>query len=303
MPDTLRDEEIFAAADAVMASGRRVTPARVCHHLGRGALVHIGSLLDQWWPVVMKRLQTEALPASLYDALNTLWAHAMACAQQNAAETMRHERQVMEKAFAKQRRAFEQTLMTEQQEHRRLASANAHLQERLDELRVDEKAAKSALHGTEAQLQRALRLLAFERAGCRQARRRERHEYKLAMHTLWKELCPQSSSVMESTPDTSARPDSDGRTLWSDFTPLLAATQSTFERRLDELQGLLDSAQSRQSAESDKALHERCLGNLLVLQHLLDELQQQVGDHRTLVKELEARYLSMVLAANGWMKG
>ena len=49
----LSDHEIFAAADAVLASGLNVTPKRVREVLKRGNPVHIGAQLDRWWAQLM----------------------------------------------------------------------------------------------------------------------------------------------------------------------------------------------------------------------------------------------------------
>jgi hypothetical protein len=86
------DEDIFAAADAVLASGRNATAARARAHLGRGSPQCIGDLLDQWWAKLLGRLQRDMLPAAIKMALGMLWDQATA-----------HGRQDAERAFARQR--------------------------------------------------------------------------------------------------------------------------------------------------------------------------------------------------------
>nr|WP_314560081.1 DNA-binding protein [uncultured Pseudomonas sp.] len=50
------ENDVFAAADAVLARGERPTVERVRLHLGRGSPVRIGGLFDQWWARLAKRL-------------------------------------------------------------------------------------------------------------------------------------------------------------------------------------------------------------------------------------------------------
>ncbi|MHC8350858.1 DNA-binding protein [Pseudomonas sp. RT4P38] len=118
----LSDEEIFAAADAVLASGRNATTARVRAQLGRGSPQRSGALLDRWWAQLLDRLHRNTLPAPINHALGLPWEQATAQGRQDAEQTSARQRQawlddrrVMEKAFAKQRQALEQSLTRERQ--------------------------------------------------------------------------------------------------------------------------------------------------------------------------------------------
>ncbi len=309
MTDELRDEEVFAAADAVMASGRRVTVARVLEQLGRGNQSHIGSLLDPWWEQFVKRLQADPLPGSLRIALNVLWNQAIAYVNRSMEDKAEHERKVyqenrkiLEKAFAQQRLALERTRATEQQafdaQLRKLTAANELMRERLKQLRIDEKAARKGLRCTEVKLKKVTLRLSSERVAISRGRRRDRHDYELVMHTLIQELRSNSLSPSVTIP----KPDERARDLWSDFRPFLASVQSDAERRITELQGLMDSDQTSSSGLPDQAREEERRGKFLVLQYLLDELRRQSSAYREMVRALDEQFTPLLFSINKWPK-
>jgi hypothetical protein len=53
------ENDVFAAADAVLARGERPTVERVRLELGRGSPARVGALLDQWWEQLAGRLRGE----------------------------------------------------------------------------------------------------------------------------------------------------------------------------------------------------------------------------------------------------
>ena len=69
------ENDVFAAADAVLARGERPTVERVRLELGRGSPARVGALLDQWWEQLAGRLRGETrlpdLPAELAQAFAT----------------------------------------------------------------------------------------------------------------------------------------------------------------------------------------------------------------------------------------
>lgn len=79
------ENEVFAAADAVLARGERPTVERVWLELGRGSPARNGSLLDQLWEQLAGRLRGETrlpgLPAEVAQAFFTIWQQAIALAQ------------------------------------------------------------------------------------------------------------------------------------------------------------------------------------------------------------------------------
>ncbi|EQD67830.1 cointegrate resolution protein, partial [mine drainage metagenome] len=66
------DNEVFSAADRVLARGERPTVERVRVELGRGSPARVGQLLETWWEALAKRLAGEVrlpdLPADVAGA-------------------------------------------------------------------------------------------------------------------------------------------------------------------------------------------------------------------------------------------
>lgn len=93
-------EEVWAAADAVLAQGERPTIERVRQQLGRGSPNTVGPMLDGWYGSLAKRLaagpvedagasaEADALPAPVLRAAKALWARALQQSQEQAAQGM-----------------------------------------------------------------------------------------------------------------------------------------------------------------------------------------------------------------------
>ncbi len=79
------EDEVFAAADAVLARGERPTVERVRQELGRGSPARVGSLLDIWWGQLAKRVEGETrlpgMPREVTEAFLALWQQATTIAQ------------------------------------------------------------------------------------------------------------------------------------------------------------------------------------------------------------------------------
>lgn len=93
------ENDVFAAADAVLARGERPTVERVRLELGRGSPARVGSLLDQWWETLAARLRGETrlpgLPAEVAQAFIGLWQQATTLAQGVVELSLADQRQVM----------------------------------------------------------------------------------------------------------------------------------------------------------------------------------------------------------------
>lgn len=93
------ENEVFAAADAVLARGERPTVERVRLELGRGSPARVGSLLDQWWDRLAQRLRGEtrlpSLPSEVSQAFVTVWQEAMHYAQGVAEAGLAEQRAVL----------------------------------------------------------------------------------------------------------------------------------------------------------------------------------------------------------------
>jgi len=93
------ENEVFAAADAVLARGERPTVERVRLELGRGSPARVGGLLDQWWASLAERLSSETrlptLPAGVSRAFVAVWQQAIHLAQAVAEQGLSEQRQVV----------------------------------------------------------------------------------------------------------------------------------------------------------------------------------------------------------------
>jgi chromosome segregation ATPase len=118
-PRGVQVEEVWAAADAVLALGERPTIERVRQQLGRGSPNTVGPMLDGWFGSLARRLQAPAdvadpladadpaLPAPVIRAAKTLWGRALQHANEQAATQFAQARAGLE--------AQEQTLRTAQE--------------------------------------------------------------------------------------------------------------------------------------------------------------------------------------------
>ncbi|EKT4454713.1 DNA-binding protein [Pseudomonas putida] len=93
------ENDVFAAADAVLARGERPTVERVRLELGRGSPARVGALLDQWWEQLAGRLRGETrlpgLPAEVAQAFVAIWQQATLMAQSVAEQALDTQRQVL----------------------------------------------------------------------------------------------------------------------------------------------------------------------------------------------------------------
>jgi predicted nucleic acid-binding Zn-ribbon protein len=94
------ENEVFAAADAVLARGERPTVERVRLELGRGSPARVGGLLDIWWARLAERLNGEIrlpiLPSEVSQAFVAVWQHAIRLAHGAAEQGLAEQRQVLE---------------------------------------------------------------------------------------------------------------------------------------------------------------------------------------------------------------
>lgn len=94
------ENDVFAAADAVLARGERPTVERVRLELGRGSPARVGGLLDIWWARLAERLNGEtrlpALPGDVSQAFVAVWQQASVLAQGVAEQALAEQRHVLE---------------------------------------------------------------------------------------------------------------------------------------------------------------------------------------------------------------
>lgn len=106
-PRGVQTEEVWAAADAVLALGERPTIERVRQQLGRGSPNTVGPMLDGWYGSLARRLQSPAdgsdtasqtdvaLPAPVIRAAKALWGRAVQHADEQAAAQLKQERDLL----------------------------------------------------------------------------------------------------------------------------------------------------------------------------------------------------------------
>lgn len=98
----VQQEEIDAAADALLAQGLRPTVERVRGHLGRGSPNRVGPMLEAWFSRLAPRLgvateeDPRAIPASVRKATETIWAQALESAQEIESAQLASERQALQ---------------------------------------------------------------------------------------------------------------------------------------------------------------------------------------------------------------
>lgn len=93
------ENDVFAAADAVLARGERPTVERVRLELGRGSPARVGALLDQWWEQLAGRLRGETrlpgLPSEVAQAFTAIWQQAITLARGVTEQSLAGQRQVL----------------------------------------------------------------------------------------------------------------------------------------------------------------------------------------------------------------
>jgi predicted nucleic acid-binding Zn-ribbon protein len=85
MSSCVPEQEVFDAADAVLARGERPTVERVRLEMGRGSPARVGALLDDWWKRLSARLRAETrlpgLPTEVAHAFVDIWKQATLMAE------------------------------------------------------------------------------------------------------------------------------------------------------------------------------------------------------------------------------
>jgi chromosome segregation ATPase len=96
----VQQEEVWVAADALIAAGERPTIERVRLKIGRGSPNTVSPMLEAWFATLAPRLGVaaagaqaeEGAPKELLQALNKVWAAAVASARDEADRALEPER-------------------------------------------------------------------------------------------------------------------------------------------------------------------------------------------------------------------
>src|SRR5690349_24279597 len=98
-------DEVFAAADALLAAGERPSVQRVRVALGRGSPNALAPVLERWWAQLARRLaQQQALPElpqAVAESFAAAWARALEAGHAHGEALVAPERAALAEALAK----------------------------------------------------------------------------------------------------------------------------------------------------------------------------------------------------------
>lgn len=209
-PRGVQMDEVWSAADAVLALGERPTIERVRQQLGRGSPNTVGPMLDGWYGSLAKRLRTPAeaadqaadagpaLPPAVVRAAKTLWGRAVQQAEEQVAVQFVQDRGELKK----QAEALDQIREELGREKQRLddrseayAVAMQAREAQIDELARQVHEVQQQLRSTQQRLESAL----AESGQLRQAAdvERRRMELKEAEHQTERSRLEERSQLQE----------------------------------------------------------------------------------------------------------
>ena len=104
----VQQQDVWAAADALIADGLRPTIERVRHKMGRGSPNTVSPILDAWFASLGSRLNGElasskaanSVPDSVSRAMTDIWQTALSVAQEDVAASFLGEQQVLDQRRA-----------------------------------------------------------------------------------------------------------------------------------------------------------------------------------------------------------
>ena len=100
----IQEQDVYQAADALIAEGLRPTIERVRQKIGRGSPNTVSPLLDAWFGTLSARLGLDGaakeeggqLPEPVQQAAILLWDTALSSARQEATQALEHNRQSLD---------------------------------------------------------------------------------------------------------------------------------------------------------------------------------------------------------------
>jgi len=107
----IQQDDVWTAADALIAQGLRPTIERVRQHIGRGSPNTVSPMLEAWFATLGPRLGVgespsgEKLPAPVHKAAVSLWESALAAARDEVVQAFIAEREALAKERAAQAEA------------------------------------------------------------------------------------------------------------------------------------------------------------------------------------------------------
>lgn len=184
----VQQEDVWAAADALIAEGLRPTIERVRQKIGRGSPNTVSPMLESWFATLAPRLglaasgilpEDNGAPTALRQSLDAVWAAAVAAARAKADSALSSERD----RLAQQGQELESARQNLLQKEAALAERGIALEQALE-------LAKSQLRDQAAQLDKAGRELEQARSSLAtlvQERDANRREFDVQLRTLAEE--------------------------------------------------------------------------------------------------------------------
>lgn len=164
----ITEQDVFEAADALLARGERPTIDRVRDHIGRGSPNTINPMLDAWWLALGKRvggIQADGVPPSVMQAMTRFYADLRAQAladaqaalaeQQRLADEAREALATVKEEMDSERVALLTTIATLRGELTRLGDTNQALTRQVAQQQVDLDNALDKANQAAQALQRA----------------------------------------------------------------------------------------------------------------------------------------------------
>lgn len=168
MPRGVTEQDVFEAADALLARGERPTIERVRQELGSGSPNTINPHLDTWWAALGKRIggvQAPGLPPALLQAFLRFYGELRDQAFAEAQVTLAEQRRLAEEAkqalesckeeMATERLSLQTTIATLRGELTRLGDAGQALTRQVAQQQVDVNNASQKAAQAAEQLRRA----------------------------------------------------------------------------------------------------------------------------------------------------
>lgn len=297
------ENDVFAAADAVLSRGERPTVERVRLELGRGSPARVGALLDQWWEQLAGRLRGESrlpgLPAVVAQAFVAIWQEATTMAQAVVEQSVAGQREVLanereqlaqlearvrlEAAQARQQTA--EAVAARQAAETRLGDLNQLLEQRqgqIDDLQQQRTELQEVREELQKQIQGLHRELQETQAEAEQAR--------VTQETYVRGVEERAHREVD-------RAREESKTHQSDLQGL-KRQHEVLQRRLEDARSALSAAQQQaaiQQARADSAIEhaqqqsQSLKGQLLTAQQSLEVAKQDATANLTRAIEQQAR--------------
>lgn len=304
----ITDEDVWAAADALLRDGEQPTIERVRLHLGRGSPNTVGPHLKTWFKQLSERHArlggaeqggASGLPAPLLRAAGQLWEAALASAHDEWADAAAQERA----AVAKQREFVDAERAALRQERDRLQSRETDLLAAADAAREQAAAAEARLQAAEAQLRESRTALNAAQSQLAASRDRET--------ALQQTLRDNQSAHQHALANAEARHATHERRWLGELDALRQALKKTSDEQerahkaaeaaAARLRAQVEQAQSETAAQAQRALAAEATAQTLIAQ--LEASIAATETERALRNDTTAQLLGQLGSLNEQLAG